>query len=268
MSKSLKRNNTKSFFKRSRKNKLGGSGLDLLSEVADRQPYMPIKTPIRRLNTGLSPQIYTPGDDVWAMTNLGSFIRNVPPEAVGAVLVTFAIAFQWGKYSEKTRNDKMTKTDFINISTYKPEDYINKLVKLSNETSKNLNKMHKDRKQLKKQLEQKKNTLRRLKSAKKKLDKHRTKQISNYTRDIEELEAEVEEALDERDEFDKELRNCKKNVKDLNKTLTETIKNHDMKQKFMKSNEYKKVKHKLPQILAEELDEQGKPETKSSGWFW
>ena len=156
MSKSLKRNNTNSFFKRTRKNKLGGSGLDLLAEVADRQPYMPIKTPIRRLNTGLSPQIYTPGDNVWAMTNLGSFIRNVPPEAVGAVLVTFAIAFQWGIYSEKTRNNKMTKADFLNISTYKPEDYINKLVKLSNETSKNLNKMHKDRKQLKKQLNQKK----------------------------------------------------------------------------------------------------------------
>ena len=41
-----------------------------------------------------------------------------------------------------------------------------------------------------------------------------------------------------------------------------------MKNKFMKSNEYKNVKHKLPQILAEELDEQGTPETKSSGWFW
>ena len=268
MNKSLKRNNSKNFFKRSRKNKLGGSALDLLAEVAERQPYMPVKTPIRRLNTGLSPQIYTPGDDVWAMTNLGSFIRNVPPGAIGTVVLTFAIAFQWGIYSEKTRNNKMAKTDFLNISTYKPEDYINNLVKLSEETSKNLDKMHKDRKQLKKHLDQKKNTLRRLKSAKKKLDKHRKKQISNYTKDIEELEAEVEEALDERDEFDRELRKCKQNVKELNKTLSDTIKNHNMRSKFLESQEYKDVKNKLPEMLANELDVRGIEEPKTSGWFW
>ena len=99
MSKSLKRNNTKSFFKRSRKNKLGGSGIDALISASEHTKaanilaglsYMPVRTPIRHLNPWEGHPIYKPGDDVWAMSNLGNFLNNVPPAVVGFVLLTFA----------------------------------------------------------------------------------------------------------------------------------------------------------------------------------